>query len=145
MMRIDQEVRPRVERKSMQQKHSSKQNFDEIVRTKSDFLKKNDLQKMVRDIAEQGEKLVRFRSFRDLAKFKRKIQEFLEEAVFDGLSIKETRSFNPTNFSHRLITVENIDEKLVELTEEVLNKESKAVDLLAIIGEIEGLLVNLYT
>lgn len=145
MMRIDQEVRPRVEQKSMQQKHSSKQNFDEIVRTKSDFMKKNDLQEMVRDIKAQGEKVVRFRSFRDLAKFKRKIQEFLEEAVFDGLSVKETRNFNPTNFSHRLITVEKVDEKLVELTEEVLDKEAKAVDLLAIIGEIEGLLVNLYT
>lgn len=145
MMRIDQDVRSKVERKPMQHKRSSKQDFDAIVRTKSDFLKKNDLQQMVRDITEQGKKVVRFRSFRDLARFKRKIQEFLEEAVFDGLSVKQTQNFNPTNFSHRLITVEKIDEKLVELTEDLLDQESKAVDLLAIIGEIEGLLVNLYT
>lgn len=145
MMRIDQDVRSKVERKPMQQKHSGKQDFDAIVRTKSDFLKKNDLQQMVRDITEQGKKVVRFRSFRDLARFKRKIQEFLEEAVFDGLSVKQTHNFNPTNFSHRLITVEKIDEKLVELTEDLLDQESKAVDLLAVIGEIEGLLVNLYT
>lgn len=145
MMRIDQDVRSKVERKPMQHKQSSKQDFDAIVRTKSDFLKRNDLQQMVRDITEQGKKVVRFRSFRDLARFKRKIQEFLEEAVFDGLSVKQTHNFNPTNFSHRLITVEKIDEKLVELTEDLLDQESKAVDLLAIIGEIEGLLVNLYT
>lgn len=145
MMRIDQDVRSKVERKPMQHKQSGKQDFDAIVRTKSDFLKKNDLQQMVRDITEQGKKVVRFRSFRDLARFKRKIQEFLEEAVFDGLSVKQTHNFNPTNFSHRLITVEKIDEKLVELTEDLLDQESKAVDLLAIIGEIEGLLVNLYT
>lgn len=145
MMRIEQEVRSKVERKPMQQKQSSKQNFNEIVRIKSDSMKKSDLQKMVRDITEQGEKVVRFRSFRDLARFKRMIQEFLDEAVFDGMSVKETRNFNSTNFSHRLITVEKIDEKLVDLTEDLLDKESKAVDLLAVIGEIEGLLVNLYT
>lgn len=144
MMRIDQDVRSKVERKPMKQKQSGKKNFNEIVRTKSEFLKKNDLQNMVRDITEQGEKLIRFRSFRDLARFKRMIQEFLDEAVFDGLSVKETRNFNATNFSHRLITVEKIDEKLVDLTEDLLDQESKAVDLLAIIGEIEGLLVNLY-
>ncbi|HLS23738.1 MAG TPA: DUF327 family protein, partial [Pseudogracilibacillus sp.] len=77
--------------------------------------------------------------------FKRMIQQFLEGAVFDGLSVKKTRNFNTTNFSHRLMTVEKIDEKLVELTDELLDQESKAVDLLAIIGEIEGLLINLYT
>lgn len=145
MMRIDQEVRSKVERKPMQQKQSGKKDFDAIVRRKSTSMKTGDLQKMVRKITEQGEKVVRFRSFRDLARFKRMIQEFLDEAVFDGLSVKETHNFNATNFSHRLITVEKIDEKLVELTEDVLNQESKAVDLLAIIGEIEGLLVNLYT
>lgn len=144
-MRIDQEVRSKVERKPMQQKQSGKKDFHAIVRTKSDFMKRNDLENMVRNIKEQGEKVARVRSFRDLARFKRMIQEFLEEAVFDGLSVKETQNFNSTNFSHRLITVEKIDEKLVELTEDLLDEEAKAVDLLAIIGEIEGLLVNLYT
>jgi len=144
-MRVHQDMQSKVERKPFHQKKSSKQNFDEIVRAKSAALKKSDLQQMVRNIMEQGEKVIRFRSLRDLARFKRMIKRFLEETVYDGLSVKETHNFNPTNFSHRLITVEEIDEKLIELTDDLLDQEVKAVNLLAIIGEIEGLLVNLYT
>lgn len=143
-MKIDRELRSRVEQKVVSKKQSSKQNFEEIVRTKSEHMRKRDLEKLIEDITKQGEKIARFRSFRDLARFKRMIQQFLEEAVFDGLSLKETRNFNPTNFSHRLITVEKIDEKLVQLTDDMLDQEKKAVDILAVIGEIEGLLINLY-
>lgn len=145
MMRIEQDVGSKVERKPLKQKQSERNDFQTIVRKKSDALKKNDLQQMVRDITEQGEKVVRFRSFRDLARFKRMIQEFLEKAVFEGLSVKQKRDFHSTNFSHRFTMVEKIDNKLVELTEDLLDQEAKAVDLLAVIGEIEGLLVNLYT
>ena len=35
--------------------------------------------------------------------------------------------------------------KLIELTEEVVNQEKDAIDLLGRIGEIKGLLINLYT
>lgn len=145
MMRIEQDVGSKVERKPLKQKLSERNDFQTIVRKKSDALKKNDLQQMVRDITEQGEKVVRFRSFRDLARFKRMIQEFLEKAVFEGLSVKQKRDFHSTNFSHRFTMVEKIDNKLVELTEDLLDQEAKAVDLLAVIGEIEGLLINLYT
>lgn len=145
MMRIEQDVGSKVERKPLKQKLSERNDFQTIVRKKSDALKKNDLQQMVRDITEQGEKVARFRSFRDLARFKRMIQEFLEKAVFEGLSVKQKRDFHSTNFSHRFTMVEKIDNKLVELTEDLLDQEAKAVDLLAVIGEIEGLLINLYT
>ncbi|MDY0394833.1 DUF327 family protein [Virgibacillus halophilus] len=37
-----------------------------------------------------------------------------------------------------------MDEKLVKLTEDVLDQEKKTVDLLDTIGEIKGLLVNIY-
>ena len=145
MMKIDRELRTKVDQKPMRKNHTSKQNFEEIVRTKASHMKQQDLEKLLEDITAQGEKVARFRSFKDLARFKRLIQKFLEEAVFDGLSVKETRNFNPSNFSHKLITVEQIDEKLVQLTNDLLDQEKKTVDLLAIIGEIEGLLVNLYT
>lgn len=144
-MKIDREVRSKVERKPLPKNKTSKHSFEEIVRTKAAHMKQNNIDKLLQDITEQGEKVARFRSFKDLARFKRLIQQFLEETVFTGLSVKETRNFNPTNFSHRLVTVEQIDEKLVQLTDDLLDQEKKTVDLLAIIGEIEGLLVNLYT
>src|SRR5690606_8194626 len=144
MMKIDRELRTNVEQKPIHKKTASKQNFEQIVRTKATHMKQQDLEKLLQDITEQGKKVARFRSFKDLARYKRLIQQFLEEAVFDGLSVKETRNFNPSNFSHKLITVEKIDEQLIQLTDDLLDQEKKTVDLLALIGEIEGLLVNLY-
>lgn len=41
--------------------------------------------------------------------------------------------------------VKEVDEKLLELTEVMMNQEKKAVNILGLIGEIKGLLINLYT
>ena len=37
-----------------------------------------------------------------------------------------------------------IDAKLVELADDLLNEEKSSVDLLARVGEIKGLLINIY-
>lgn len=144
-MKVGRDIRSRVERKPVRRSLDNKQSFEKIVQTESHYLRREELVKLVEDITEQGKKIARFRSFRDLAKFKRMIKEFLQMAVYEGLKVKETRSFNTTSFSHQLVTVQEIDEKLVQLTEDLMDQEKKTVDLLALIGEIEGLLVNLYT
>ena len=42
-------------------------------------------------------------------------------------------------------TVKMIDEKLIRLTEDVMDKENDGIAILGQIGEIKGLLINLYT
>lgn len=143
-MKISHDLRSKVERKPVPKKFTTKRNFEAIVQSKAQNMQREQLEQLLEDITEQGKKVVRYRSFRDLARFKRMIKQFIEEAVYKGMSVKETHNFNMTNFSHQLITVEKIDEKLIQLTENILDQEKKAVDLLAIIGEIEGLLINLY-
>lgn len=41
--------------------------------------------------------------------------------------------------------MKEIDDKLIQLTEEMMDQEKPAIDLLERIGEIKGLLINLYT
>lgn len=143
-MKISQDLRSKVERKPVQKKYETKKNFGAIVQSKASHLKQEQLEALFEDISEQGKKVVRFRSFRDLARFKRLIKQFLQETVYEGMSVKELHNFNMTHLNHRLLTVEKIDEKLIQLTDDLLDQEKKAVDLLSIIGEIEGLLINLY-
>lgn len=99
---------------------------------------------MMKNITLQGEKLARSRNFKDLAKFKRLIKSFLGETVSGGLRIKKEQSFNRNGSSH-LTLIKQVDEKLIELTEQVMSQEKKTVDILGLIGEIKGLLINLYT
>lgn len=144
-MKISQEIHTKIDQKPLRKVETSKQNFEQIVQSQTQKLKHEELEKLIQDITKQGEKLARFRSFRDLAKFKRMIKQFLEETVYNGYQLNESRNFNMNSYSHKLTTVKKIDEKLVELTEDLLDQEKKTVDLLGHIGEIRGLLINLYT
>jgi len=144
-MKISQDMNSKINQKQMRKFGAGKQNFNQIVKSESKRIKQEEIEGLVKDITRQGEKIARFRSLRDLAKFKRMIRQFLEETVYSGLSLNETRSFNHANYAERLTTVEEIDEKLVRLTENVLDQEKSSVDLLGLIGEIRGLLINLST
>lgn len=124
---------------------TSKQSFETIVQSKAQHMNQQVLEGLIRDISVQGDKLQRFHSFQDLAKFKRMVKGFLEETVYNGLDLKKSQNFSPDGRSQQLAIVREVDQKLIELTEEVINQEKNAVDLLGIIGEIKGLLVNLYT
>src|SRR5690625_3275220 len=99
-MKIGQEMRSRVEQKTFSKQPEGTKNFNKLVQSQFHKMKREELDQLMQDITKQGEKIARFRSFRDLATFKRMIKQFLEKT---------------------------------------------AVDLLGVIGEINGLLINIYT
>lgn len=144
-MKIGQDVSSKIEQKLYRKTNENKQNFKQIVQNQSNELKQEELNQLKEEITKQGEKIVRFRSFRDLAKFKRMIKQFLQETVHEGLALHESRNYHPNSYNHSLTTVQKIDEKLIQLTEEIIDQEKKAVNLLETIGEIKGLLFNLST
>lgn len=131
--------------KQIRSNNSTQQSFDKIVQSTTHQLKQQEIQQLMKEITLQGDKLSRFRSFRDLAKFKRLVKGFLAETVYNGLDLDKTQNFSPEGHSQQLAIVKEVDEKLVQLTDEIINQERSAVDLLGIIGEIKGLLLNLYT
>src|SRR5699024_7951534 len=114
------------------------------VETQAKKLQQAELKGLVEDITKLGERLAKFRSFQDLAKFKRMIRRFLQTAVHDGLNIQKDRSFYGQRMN-QLTTVKQVDDKIIELKEDLMDQEKSTVDLLDVIGEIKGLLINLYT
>lgn len=140
-------IRRKLESRSIQSQPSKvefNQSFQQIVEQKSHQFEKRELDDLLIEITDLGEQLARFRRFSDLAKFKRLIRSFLEKTVYNGLTLKKTYPLRFGEQNHRLSIVEEIDNQLVELTEQMMDQEQKSVDLLAIIGEIKGLLINLY-
>lgn len=144
-MKIGQDMQPKVNQPPIQKVKEGKGEFGQMVQTQSHKLVREELGQLLDDITKQGEKLAKFRSFRDLAKFKRMIKEFLQETVYKGLKLNHQHNFNANHYTQKLTTVEEIDAKLIELTEDVLDQEKKTVDLLGVIGEVRGLLINIYT
>jgi len=142
-MKVSQEMLAKTGHRRQPQAQDHTKNFEKIVETQTKRMQQEELHGLVEDITKQGEKMAKFRSFQDLAKFKRMIKKFLQKAVYDGLSVHQERSFHDQRMNN-LTTVKELDEKLVTLTEDVMDQEKYTVDLLGHIGEIRGLLINLY-
>lgn len=113
--------------------------FRELLSSRYVKMTRDQLQTYLINIDEAGERLRKSRSFQDLAKYKQLIKQFIQTAVDSGLALEKHPS------QHRLLKlVETIDRKILELTDEVLYKEKNNLRILALIGEIKGLLINLY-
>src|SRR5699024_5150672 len=97
---------------------SNSQGFNQILKSEGKGIRQQEIQSMLQQISEQGERLARYRSFQDLVKLKRLIKDFLKKTISDGYQLERTRSFG-FNGSRQLELVKKVDEKLIELTEEV--------------------------
>lgn len=121
-----------------------KQTFEAMVQSQTHKLRQQELKHLMTEITKQGDKLAHYRTFKELAKFKHLVKGFLEETVYNGLDLNKSHHFRFNGESQELALVKEIDEKIIELTEDVMNQEKKSVDLMGMIGEIKGLLINLY-
>lgn len=129
---------------SIQQNNQPGTRFSELVVKQGTKLQSEQLTRLIGDISSTGERLAKSRSLRELARFKMLVKRFLQEAVNYGLETKQNHTWNRFGEGRRLKIVETIDQHLIELTEDLLNEEKQTIDLLEKIGEIKGLLVNLY-
>ncbi|MFC4558533.1 YaaR family protein [Virgibacillus kekensis] len=145
-MKVSQDIRSQMDTTTKHHKAATegRPSFDGMIQSQTHKLKQQELQQLMKNITIQGNKLARFRSFQDLVKFKRMVKGFLQETVNNGLDLQKSHSFSMSGNNRKLTVVKEIDEKLIELTDDIMNQEKKTVDLLGLIGEIKGLLVNLY-
>lgn len=127
------------------QKNQNEAKFGKLVVKQGEKLQSEQLTRLIGNISEAGDRIARSRNLRDMAKFKMLVRRFLKDAVESGLELKQSHTWNQYGEGRRLKLVKTIDEKLVELAEDLLNNEKTAIDLLEKIGEIKGLLINLYT
>lgn len=145
-MKIGQDLRSQLDsaQKNIRPNSTGTQGFGQMVQSESQKMRQQELHRLMGDITKQGEKVARFRSFKDLAKYKRLVKSFVQESVQYGMDLKQSHSWGMDGQSRKLTIVQSVDDKLAELTDEVMNQEKKSIDVLGIIGEIKGLLVNLY-
>ncbi|TMN22307.1 YaaR family protein [Lentibacillus cibarius] len=146
-MKVNTDIQSQVESTTKKQRASATGNraFQNMVQSQTQVLKQQELDRLMKDITVQGDKLARFRSFRDMVKFKRLVKSFLKKTVYNGLDLQKSHDFSMNGKSRKLAIVKEVDDKLIEITEDIMNQEKKTVDLLNLIGELKGLLVNLYT
>lgn len=103
------------------------------------------LQGLMEEITMQGERLYKKRDVRDMKKYRSLIKEFMNEVV------SRSHSFTRENFldkrgRHRVYgIIRLIDENLDELAKELVKDEQDNLAILNKIGEIRGLLLDIFT
>ncbi len=146
-MKINQDLRVGIDnrRKDNLSNGAQSAKFGQIITKHEQRMQTDTMTRLLGDISSAGDRLARSRNLRDMAKYKMLIRKFLQEAVDFGMGLKQSHTWNRFGEGRKLKIVETIDEKLIELAEEILNSEKSSIDLLDKIGEIKGLLINLYT
>lgn len=145
-MKVDGNYRAGLEKLQNEQnnKLQNEDRFGRMVQKQGQKLHGEQITRLLGDISTAGDRIARSRNLREMAKFKMLVRRFLKEAVETGLELKQSHTWNQHGEGRRLKIVKTIDEKLIVLAKDLLDEEKSAVDLLEQIGEIKGLLVNLY-
>lgn len=100
---------------------------------------------LMTEISEQGEKISKKKDIRDMKKYRGLIKEFLNEVV------NRSHEFSRENFldrkgRHRVYgIIKVVDSTLDELAQELCKEEKDNMAILAKIGEIRGLLLDILT
>lgn len=103
------------------------------------------LNTLMEEITMQGEKLAKRKDIRDMRKYRGLIKEFMNEIV------SRSHTFSRENFldrkgRHRVYgIIRLVDETLDELAQELVKDESDNITILNKIGEIRGLLLDIFT
>ncbi len=146
-MKISQDIRSSIDKRGLEQKvaQTSTKGFHDLIVKQGSKLQNEQLNKLLVDIDSAGRRLAKSRNFSDLSKYKLLVKKFIHEAVEYGMNMKQSRSWDYNGNSRSLKIIEQVDESLVQLADEMISKEGSTIDILAKIGEVKGLLINLYT
>lgn len=97
------------------------------------------------EISEQGKKIGKKKDVRDMKKYRGLIKEFMNEII------NRSHTFQRENFldrkgRHRVYgIIRLIDQNLDELAQELVKEEQDNIAILSKIGEIEGLILDIFT
>ena len=100
---------------------------------------------LVNEISEQGKKISKRTDIRDMRRYRELIKSFLNEVVY------RSHKFSRENFldrrgRHRVYgIIKLVDETLDELAQELVKDEKDKIAILAKIGEIRGLILDIFT
>ncbi|MCM1184793.1 MAG: YaaR family protein [Roseburia sp.] len=104
----------------------------------------NRLNLMMEEIIMQGDKIVKRMDIKDMRRYRTLIKEFMNEIV------NRSHKFSRENFldrrgRHRVYgIIRLVDEKLDELAQELVSEQCDKIDILARVGEIRGLLLDIF-
>lgn len=127
---------------------------DKVIDTDTDFstelanqeesLSSEQLDKLLKQIDEQGARLSKTPTYDELKTYRTLIKNFVGEAVNNMYELHTQSGWDRMGRQKVYTTVRKIDKKLEEMAEKIRLGQSKQLDIIASHDAIRGLLVDLY-
>jgi uncharacterized protein YaaR (DUF327 family) len=118
--------------------------FSEMMQQQDGKTARAELNRMLEQIQLQSERLAKSMTVRELRQYKLLIKKFLEETARRGIQLRDTKGWDRRGRGKRYKLLEEIDENLLAMADELLEHEQGRIDILQKIGEIRGMLINLF-
>lgn len=116
--------------------------FARTLAGRTEALKADALKALLNQVDEQARRVSTSRTIHDVRLYKKYVRAFLQEAVQRGLGTEQFRSWQQGGT--RQVLVQTVDKKLIDLTNDLLDKNKDQMELLDRLDEIRGMLINLY-
>ena len=113
------------------------QSFDSMNKSKT----KQELDDYMKEIKKSGERLIRTQNYSDISMYKKAIKAYLKSVVDYSYSINKNTSFWEGNY---FTTVKTVNEKLEQMTRELIYEQKENLDIASKVEEINGLLLDVY-
>jgi len=146
---VDMKINQVVQAQQIEQAHQQQKADGTFKFTLASHIEEAQLQErltsMMEEITMQGEKLAKHRDVKDMKKYRGLIKDFLNEIV------NRSHEFSRENFldrkgRHRVYgIIRLVDKNLDELAQELVKDEKDNLSILEKIGEIRGLLLDIFT
>jgi uncharacterized protein YaaR (DUF327 family) len=118
--------------------------FNELLDQHNEQHSQKQLAQWIEQIHLQGERLSRSMTLRELKQYRMLIKRFLESTAKRGIQLKQLKGWDRRGRGRLYKIIEEVDHKLLEMADELLDQEEGRIKILQNIGEIRGLLVNMY-
>ncbi len=116
---------------------------DTLKRTEEQDLTSR-LNRLMTDIEKQGENLARNMDMRELKNYKKLISEFMNEVMNNSLKFSKQSHFDRRGRHKIYALVKKVNAKVEELSRELLKEEKDNIKILENIGNIKGMLLDMY-
>lgn len=102
------------------------------------------VQGKMQEITEMGDRLGEKADIGMLNKYKSLIKELMDYTVSNGFKFTKSSSFDSRGRGKVFGIVKKVNEKLNQLTKDILEEEKDNIDVVASINDIRGLLVDMF-
>lgn len=106
---------------------------------------KQRLRVLLTDIESQGKDLIKRRDLESVLKYKNLVKEFLAIIIKNVYLLKEKSNLTAKGKHNVFVLIENADKALEELAKIALDKEVDNLKILEKVGEIKGILIDIYS